>query len=76
MFKICTHRYYIIYSFFYFRNELEKFFLRGLGYDVSVKASHYAKTYFELRDLSNKGHEKTRIDRPLTAWNVLKFAEV
>nr|KAJ3419717.1 hypothetical protein HK105_006588 [Polyrhizophydium stewartii] len=33
-------------------NELERFYMAGIEYDVSVRASVYASYYFELRDMA------------------------
>jgi hypothetical protein len=46
-------------------NKLEKFFLRLVRYNVSLKASEYAKYYFELRELAEKDSRQFPLS-PLT----------
>lgn len=38
--------------------------MHGIGYNVSIKASLYAKYYFELRDLADQHHKDWSL-RPL-----------
>ncbi|KAI9350587.1 hypothetical protein DFJ73DRAFT_382986 [Zopfochytrium polystomum] len=47
-------------------NELERWFLRAIRYNVSVKASTYARYYFELRDLSD-GAVRKSTTKPLSS---------
>jgi len=46
-------------------NELEKEYLTGLQFMVNLKASVYAKYYFELRSLSEKDQDHFPV-KPLT----------
>merc|ERR1711991_1236373 len=45
-------------------NALERKFLQVLNYNVGMKASEYAKYYFDLRELSGEG--KFESVKPLT----------
>ncbi|KAJ3142639.1 Adenylate kinase 7 [Physocladia obscura] len=62
---------FLLYTFQHFsiivlRNELERWYMSAIKYNVSVKASVYARYYFELRDLLDV---EIRIwtSKPLTA---------
>lgn len=46
-------------------NKLEKYFLELVAYNVSLKASEYAKYYFELRELAEKDSKAFPL-QPLT----------
>ncbi|KAJ3050534.1 hypothetical protein HK097_008518 [Rhizophlyctis rosea] len=45
-------------------NDLERFYLAALGYDVSVRASVYARYYFLLRDLGER-RQRSWATKPL-----------
>ncbi|KAL6069528.1 Cyclin Y [Balamuthia mandrillaris] len=55
-------------------NKLEKYFLELVGYNVSLKASEYAKYYFELRELAEKDSKHFPLE-PLTTQGAARLEE-
>ncbi|KAJ3094597.1 hypothetical protein HDU97_007879 [Phlyctochytrium planicorne] len=53
-------------------NELERWYMAAIQYNVSVKASLYARYYFELRDLAD-AQLKSKNSRPLNVSDVCFF---
>lgn len=55
-------------------NTFERIFLKAVGYDMSVKGSEYAKTYFTLRTLGAKDAAEFGLD-PLDGPRASRLAE-
>jgi len=55
-------------------NTFERIFLKAVGYDMSVKGSEYAKTYFMLRTLGAKDAAEFGLD-PLDGLRTSRLAE-
>jgi len=55
-------------------NTFERIFLKAVGYDMSVKGSEYAKTYFMLRTLGAKDAADFGLD-PLDGLRASRLAE-
>ncbi|KAI8922921.1 hypothetical protein BC831DRAFT_473764 [Entophlyctis helioformis] len=53
-------------------NDLERFYMAAIHYDVSVRASLYAKYYFELRDLADTSSRPWAL-KPLTRSETKKL---
>ncbi|KAI9101244.1 hypothetical protein DFS34DRAFT_613754 [Phlyctochytrium arcticum] len=53
-------------------NELERWYMAALAFDVNVKASEYARYYFELRDLAEKTRKRWPL-KPLTLRDAAKL---
>jgi len=49
----------------FYRNVLEVWYIKAIAFNLSIKASTYAKYYFALRDLSDRSSRK-QSQRPLT----------
>ena len=52
------------------RNNLEKWYLYTMSYNVSVKPSQYTKAYFELNQILQ---QSTKMSKPLTIGDVQRF---
>lgn len=55
-------------------NKLEKYFLELVTYNVSLKASEYAKYYFELRELAEKDSKSFPL-KPLTTLDAQRLEQ-
>ncbi|KAJ3021375.1 hypothetical protein HKX48_008692 [Thoreauomyces humboldtii] len=48
-------------------NDLERYYMATLAFDVNIKSSEYAKYYFALRDLTDSPGRRDLPKKPLTA---------
>ncbi|TPX69830.1 hypothetical protein SpCBS45565_g02180 [Spizellomyces sp. 'palustris'] len=53
-------------------NQLERWYMAALDFDVNIKASEYARYYFSLRDLAEKSRRRWPL-KPLTLRDAAKL---
>ncbi|KAJ3092711.1 hypothetical protein HK102_003890 [Quaeritorhiza haematococci] len=55
-------------------NELERWYMSAIRYNVSIKSSQYTRTYFELRDMMERSG-RIKILKPMTVQDANKLEE-